>query len=664
MICLLLISEKNFSIIDLELCDKTTKMISYSKDFIFEEMKITLLPIVYLIGICLSFTAYTSCQPGSAETLPPPNIVWIASEDNSAHYLQLFDENGVSTPHIESLAEKGITFTRAFSNGAVCSVARSTLVTGCYAPRVGAQFHRKIQQVPMPSDLRMFPAYLREVGYYAANLRKEDYNLIKSEDVWDESSTEATWKNRADGQPFFYMHNIGISHESSLHFTAAEMDSVIPATAENTFEVHPYHPDTEIFRYTNAYYRDRIQDMDRQVGALVSELEDEGLLENTFIFYFGDHGGVLPGSKGYIYEIGVHVPLVVYVPERYQQLVNLELGSKTDGFVSFVDFAPTVLELAGLSLPEEYDGEPFLGKEVSEEALESRDEAFSHADRFDEKYDMVRALRVGNYKYIRNYQPFNFDGLFNQYRYRQLAYQEWQKLYEKGELNAVQSRFFETRSIEMLFDLSQDPYETRNLASDPQYQDQVEEMHGRLNEYLRGMPDLSFYPEHVLIEDAFGDPVAFGQAHQEDISRYIDIADLSLRPFSEVKAPLEEALNSSDPWDRYWALTVCSIFEDKAAEFIPLIEKIIDSDPEPVNRFRAAEFLVFTQGISPTSVMLESLYASDQAAEALLILNSITLMESKPYAYDFSIDPGKLSEAIRENDEVLRRLRELVPGME
>jgi len=627
-------------------------------------MRITLLPIFYFIGICYIFTAFTSCQTVSTETLPPPNLVWIASEDNSVHYLKLFDENGVNTPHIESLAEKGITFTRAFSNGPVCSVARSTLATGCYAPRVGAQFHRKIQQVPMPGDLKMFPVYLREAGYYTANLRKEDYNLIKGEDVWDESSTEATWKKRAEDQPFFYMHNIGVSHEASLHFTAAEMDSIVPGTAERNFEVHPYHPDTKIFRYTNAYYRDRIQNMDRQVGEVISELEDEGLLENTFIYYFGDHGGVLPGSKGYIYEVGVHVPLVVYVPEKYQHLVNLKPGSKTNGFVSFVDFAPTVLKLAGIALPEEHDGEPFLGEDVSEEELESRDEAFSHADRFDEKYDMVRALRVGKYKYIRNYQPFNFDGLLNQYRYRQLAYQEWQELYDKGELNEVQSRFFETRSAEMLFDLSQDPYETQNLALDPQFQEKVDDMHNRLNEYLKGMADLSFYPEHVLIEEAFDNLVEFGQIHQDDINRYIDIADLCLRTFSEAKAPLEEALNSSDPWDRYWALIVCSIFERSAVVFTPVIEKISDNDPEPVNRVRAVEFLAISEQKNPVNIMLQALYASDQAAEALLILNSITLMRSNPYDYDFTIDPQKMAVAIRENDEVLRRLRVLVPGME
>ncbi len=597
-----------------------------------------------------------SCLQSTSE-LPPPNIVWILSEDNSVHYLQMFDPNGVSTPHIESLASQGITFNSAFSNGPVCSVARSTLISGCYAPRVGAQFHRKIKQVPMPGDLEMFPTYLREAGYYTSNLRKEDYNLIKEEGVWDESSREATWKKRKEGQPFFYMHNIGTSHESSLHFTTADMDSISTQTPLNSFDVHPYHPDTEIFRYTNAYYRDKIQDMDRQVGDVVNELEEEGLLDNTFIFYFGDHGGVLPGSKGYIYEIGVHVPLVVYIPKNYQHIIDGEVGSRTNGFVSFIDMAPTTLHLAGIDIPDEMDGRPFLGKDVSKEDVEARNTAFNHADRFDEKYDLVRAMRVDNYKYIRNYQPFNFDGLLNQYRYRQLAYQEWKNLYEQGELNEIQARFFETRAPEMLFDVEKDPYETLNLAEVPQFQDKLIAMRSTLNEQLRSMPDLSFYPEHYLIDHAFDNPVAFGEAHQEEIEKYISIADYSLQPFDQVQAEIETALTSTDPWERYWGLITCIIFEQAAYDMTPIIRNISSSDLELINRVRAAEFLAITQQEDPSNVMTQALYDSEKPAEALLILNCIALMKSMQYNYDIAIDPKQMNEVTRTNDEVLRRIR-------
>ncbi|HLT93302.1 MAG TPA: sulfatase-like hydrolase/transferase, partial [Membranihabitans sp.] len=276
--------------------------------------------------------------------------MWITSEDNSKHYLSLFDPNGVETPHIEALARHGLQFTRAFSNAPVCSVARSTLITGAYAPRIGAQYHRKLQTVPMPQDLKMFPEYLREAGYYTTNNPKEDYNLEKSASVWDESSREASWKNRAPGQPFFHMVNIGVTHEGNLHFSRDFIDTLTLVTDERNVFVQPNHPNTEIFRRTNAYYRDRIRLMDKMVGEIVAELEDEGLMDNTFIFYFGDHGGVLPGSKGYLYETGLHVPLVVYVPPMYRDLWGIQAGEKVQGFVSFIDFAPTVLSIAGVEI--------------------------------------------------------------------------------------------------------------------------------------------------------------------------------------------------------------------------------------------------------------------------------------------------------------------------
>ena len=372
-------------------------------------MKNYIFQIITLLVVILLNISCGENKPGKVEQ---PNIVWITSEDNSKHYMKLFDEHGIETPQLEKLADQGVVFNRAFSNAAVCSAARSTLISGCYGPRAGSHYHRKLKEVPMPDGLKMFPYYLRQAGYYTSNNAKEDYNIIKTEDVWDDSSNKASWKNRKEGQPFFHVFNIGTTHESSLHFTIEDMKQGTKTDPGKTF-VFPYHPETELFKFTNVYYRDNIVQMDTEVGVVVDELKKEGLLENTFIFYFGDHGGVLPGSKGYIYESGVHVPLVVYIPPKYKHLVHAEAGSRSDGFVSFVDFGATVLNLASIEIPQQMDGVPFLGKDVSTDNLEARDMTYSYADRFDEKYDMVRALRKGRYKYIRNYQPFNFNGFMN-----------------------------------------------------------------------------------------------------------------------------------------------------------------------------------------------------------------------------------------------------------
>ncbi len=626
---------------------KTYTMVKINHSLIFNTCAILLCAITII-----------SCQTKQKEELPP-NIVWITSEDNSKHYQKLFDDNGIPTPNIESLAKEGLIFNRAFSNAPVCSVARSAIISGCYGPRIGAQFHRKMAVVPMPDSLKMFPAYLRRAGYYTTNNSKEDYNIIKSDDVWDESSKKASWKNRSEKQPFFHVFNIGVSHESSMHFTAQDMESNPTETDINSFKIQPNHPNTQLFKYTNALYRDKIREMDRQVGEIIKELKEEGRLDDTFIFYFGDHGGVLPGSKGYLYETGLHVPMVVHVPKNYRHLVRDKIGSTINGFVSFIDLAPTVLNLAGIDIPKEIDGTAFLGKDIEIEELNSRDETYSYADRFDEKYDVVRAVRKGKYKYIRSYQPFNYDGLMNNYRYKQLAYQEWQTLYHDGKLNEVQSVFFEKRAPEMLFDIDADPYETKNLADDPAYSSTLINMREKLASWVKGMPDLSFYPEHFLIEKAFENPVEFGKIHSNEIQKYIEIADLNLQHFDDAKNSLTTALKSSDPRERYWAIIACSTFGQQANGMESHIREMASQDTELINRVRAAEFLGIVKKLDPSAIMTNSLYESEKPSEALLILNSIVLMNSGNYNYKFDIKLDKLAKTVAEDSEVQLRLKYL-----
>ena len=161
------------------------------------------------ISILILVIVASSCksQKKVNKELPPPNIVWLVSEDNSMHYMKMFDNNGVATPNIESLAGNGLIYTRAFSNAAVCSAARSTIISGCYGPRLATQYHRRLEKVPMPQDVEMFPAYLKRAGYYTTNNNKEDYNIIKPDNVWDESSKKASWRNREGNQPFFHVFN-------------------------------------------------------------------------------------------------------------------------------------------------------------------------------------------------------------------------------------------------------------------------------------------------------------------------------------------------------------------------------------------------------------------------------------------------------------------------
>jgi arylsulfatase A-like enzyme len=196
---------------------------------------------------------------------------------------------------------------------------------------------------------------------------------------------------------------------------------------------------------------------------------------------------VLPGSKGYLHETGLHVPLVVRVPDKWKHLVKLPLGSRVQGFVSFVDFGPTLLHLAGIKVPGHMDGKPILGPDVTLETLNQRDEAFGYADRFDEKYDFCRSLRKGRYKYLRNYQSYYPDGQQNNYRYQMLAYAEWRELFLAGKLNPLQQQFFLPKPAECLYDLETNPRETKNLAGDPNHSSIAgwSNVSGPFIEYLR-----------------------------------------------------------------------------------------------------------------------------------------------------------------------------------
>lgn len=571
------------------------------------------------------FAAVLTVSPWFAEqshAADRPNVVWIVSEDNSHHYLKHFFESGAPTPNIEAMAAHGITFDHAFSNAPVCSVARSTLATGCLGPRIGTQFHRKHTIATLPQGLRMFSELLRDAGYYTSNNSKTDYNATPSKEAWDESSRTASWrKRRSPNQPFFHMESHAQSHESSLHFSQEVFENEETTTDPESVKLADYFPNTAKFRYTHARYHDRMAVIDEIVGSTISKLKEDGLLEDTFVFYFGDHGGVLPRGKGYIYESGLHVPLVVRVPDKWQHLIDRENGSRAPGFVSFIDFGPTVLNLAEVKVPEQMDGIPFLGKGITAVEVDARDECYGYADRFDEKYEFIRSLRKGKYQYIRYFQPFLPDGLQNNYRYRMLAFTEWRDLYKDGKLTGSQLQFFQSKPVEQLFDAEADPHEINNLASDPRYANVLKDLRTRLATQMRALPDLSFYPESKLVS-VMGDPVGFGQKHKAEIAQMADIHDLAFLPFSAAEARLIAALESDNVWLRYSAAMTCS---EIGAEATSLAEKVIPliHDNSLVVRIRAAEFLGLINTIDPQPILADIVNRTSNPVEAGEALNSI-----------------------------------------
>lgn len=562
------------------------------------------------------------CVRCVGEDASRPNIVWIMSEDNSIHSLRHYWPSGAAAPHIERLAQEGLTITRAYSCSPVCSVARTTLITGCYAPRLATQYHRRSQLIELPSPMQMFPALLRTAGYYTTNNAKEDYNVTGADAAWDESSSRASWRNRPRAAtPFFHVQTLTNSHEGQLHFPTPAVTEIPSRHVVSAGDLPPYLPDTPLGRYTMGRYLDNIVAIDQGVGRLIDQLQADGLMENTYIFYFGDHGGVLPRSKGYLYDTGLHVPLIIRVPPGAPLPEGFTLGGRQEAVVEFVDLGPTVLSLAGIPTPKWMDGVPLLGRHRGD--LSEFTEAFGYADRFDEKSDFSRSLHKGKYHYIRHFQPFYPDGLHNDYRLKMKAYAQWREFFHQGILNELQQAFFQSKPVEQLFDVDVDPYEIRNLADKPEMRQVLLDLRGRLGERMEQLPDLSLLPESYCVNEMKLAPGEFPERAKERVQRLLSVANAGFLDQSERDNLLGDALRSADPWEQYWARTVAiGVDGSFATEAEEEARKRLAVGP-PVLQMRAAEFLWLRRGETPVDRLEEILARCELETDRQVVLNAL-----------------------------------------
>jgi N-sulfoglucosamine sulfohydrolase len=427
------------------------------------------------------------------ETSDLPNILWIVSEDNSAYFTGCYGNSFATTPNLDRMASEGFLYTHAYANCPVSAPARNTIITGVYAASNGNENMRSYY--PKPEVARTYPEFLREAGYYCTNNAKTDYNFSRGEnsnawlEIWDESSNKAHYRNRPEGRPFFAIFNLGVCHESSIHNTMPREEL---RHDPDRVTLPPYHPDTPEMRHDWAQYYDKIEDMDRQVGEILKELEEIGEADNTIVFYYGDHGGILARSKRFVYETGTHVPFIIRIPEKYKHLFpSKKPGDKVGRLISFVDLAPTLLSITGIPVPEYMQGNAFLGSKKTEDPQY----AFMTRQRMDERFDMVRAVRDNQYRYIRNYMPFRITMQHVNYLFNAPSAQSWKDAYEAGETNEVQSMFFLPKQVEELYDTENDPWEVKNLADDPAYEAVLERMRGALTDWMTEIRDTGLVPE-------------------------------------------------------------------------------------------------------------------------------------------------------------------------
>lgn len=493
---------------------------------------------------------------GTALGAERPNILWITSEDNAAHWLGCYGNKDASTPRLDALAADGLKFTRAYSNAPVCAVARSTILNGAYAVTQGTQHMRSRPKIP--ASFRPYVAYLREQGYHCTNNSKTDYNF-KGNDaaIWDACSGKAHYKDRSEGKPFMAVFNLTVTHESNL-FPATvnknRKNGTIPETPRldpSKLTLPPYQPDLPEFRQDTAIYHDCVSAMDRRVGELLDELKALGLAEDTIVFYYADHGGAMARGKRYLQDTGTRIPLIVHFPEKWQHLSPFKPGSEVPELVSFVDLAPTLLSLCGIETPGQMQGRAFLG----EHRATSKPEVFLFADRFDDTAGMRRAITDGRFKYIRCFTPHLPGAPYSSYALGQPSWKAWKKAWQDGKLEGDLRKIWEPgQPVEMLFDTQSDPWEVKDLAGSPEHAERLAAMRGRLKQLMIETHDTSVVPE-AMWPDLVKDGTIYDAVRAEgfDHAGLVDLAFLATTPAETLPAPVKAALESIVPAERYWA---------------------------------------------------------------------------------------------------------------
>jgi N-sulfoglucosamine sulfohydrolase len=524
-----------------------------------------------------------------------PNILWITSEDNAAHWIGCYGNPQASTPRIDKLAKDGIRFTHAYSNAPVCAVARSTILMGAYATTMGTQHMRS--RHPIPSSFRSYVSHLREAGYYCTNHSKTDYNFQgEDEMLWDESSGKAHYRNRPEGKPFMAVFNLTETHESNLfpkQVTKNRKQGIIPSQPRippAEVVLPPSQPDLPEMRADAAIYHDCITAMDKKVGELLDELEKAGLADDTIVFYYSDHGGAMARGKRYLEDSGVRVPMIAHFPKKWRHLAPFTAGSVIDEPVAFVDLAPTVLSLAGIATPDSMQGRAFLGKLRAA----PREVEFLFGDRFDDKPGMRRGITDGKFKYIRCFSPHLAGAPHSSYALGQPSWTAWQAAAREGKLKRYHHDLWQTpQPVELLFDLQADPWEIDNLAADTKYSERLVTMRERLRKQMIETYDTGVVPEGMWKELTPGGNIhAAVRAPGFDHAGLVNLAFDATTSGEALSDSIRLALSSKVPAARYWAATACLIRGKSAASALDDLERL-SSDPSESVR-QAANAAIFS----------------------------------------------------------------------
>jgi arylsulfatase A-like enzyme len=456
-------------------------------DFILSVMRSSSRSFFLLLLICL--TSISTFAAASAK----PNILWLLAEDFGPA-LGCYGQKNVSTPNLDQLARDGVRYNHFYTTAPVCSPSRSAFMTGMYQTTIGAHQHRTVNKKPLPDGVRVLPLWMRDAGYFTANIRKmpesfgfkgtgkTDWNFISPGTPFDSDE----WSDLKSHQPFFAQINFQETHRTFHAPKKADPEKM---------ELPPYYPDHPVAREDYARYLDSAMELDRKVGVILDQLKKDGLEDNTIIIFMGDNGEAHVRGKQFCYEEGFHVPMIIRWPESVPTPKHFRAGSTDDRLLEAIDLAPTFLTMAGTNIPAKMQGRPFLGDKVGK----PKQYVFGARDRCDETAMRIRSVRDARYRYIKNFTPEVPFLAPNEYKERQ--YPVWNLLKElnaEGKLTPVQAVLCAPRMPdEELYDLQSDPDEIKNLATSKDSKDQaaLKRLRGILENWIKETHDQGEIPE-------------------------------------------------------------------------------------------------------------------------------------------------------------------------
>ena len=533
------------------------------------------LPLLVCTATCGFYSAQAATTDKKDEK---PNILWLTFEDTSAYEFGCYGNKDVHTPNTDSLATQGIQFMNAWSVAPQSSAAPSSLITGCYSTTYGMDIH----PVPYdtPADI-FFPQKLREAGYYCTNNSKTHYNSTTDNKIcWDECTPKASYNSpkRGKTQPFFAVFNTVTSHMGRIRtfHTDGRRDYTKEGIYPELLTLPSYVPDLPEVRSDYAGHLEAVQDVDTWLGFYLKDLKDKGLDDNTIIFFFSDHGGCVPRGKGYLYESGLNVPLIVYFPPKWRHLTDRTSG-KDFNLVNFTDLGPTVLSLAGIKPPKHMQGKALFGQFANKE---KRKMQFALAANQLHHFMPVRAVTDGHFKYIRSYIPYRQFALRNYYQWGMPSNKAWDKLVLEGHnTNPDWELTFKAHPAEMLFDLEKDPGELYDLSTSPEHADILVKMRKGLSDHIRSTQDLGFFLPNSRTGHILYETVRKEKYPLEELYTLVETAGTAT---PAVLPLLEKAITSPHPDMRFWGVAgYAQLAREKQITTCPqaLLALLYDNNP-------------------------------------------------------------------------------------